>query len=126
MAGKGLAGPGVGARVTGTWVLLVALALSVAAGLIHRRSDGRLRSVRKPGNATASRSVQPGGPADSRTDQGAPDPEPASPEPAASPTPEPGDLRPLLIGLGLTPGVSATLVQFSSAFCAPAAPPGGS
>lgn len=29
------------------------------------------------------------------------------------------DLRPVLTGLGVVPGVRATLLQFSSAFCAP-------
>ena len=36
-----------------------------------------------------------------------------------APTHDPDDLRPLVRDLGAEPGTSATLLQFSSAFCAP-------
>ncbi len=39
--------------------------------------------------------------------------------PSAPLSPQPDDLRPLLAQLGATPGERATLLQFSSAFCAP-------
>jgi thiol-disulfide isomerase/thioredoxin len=76
--GKGGAGAGVAACVTGLWVLLTVLLLSTAAGLAHTRRSGRVRAT----------------------------------------TPDPS-LANVLAELGATPGERATLLQFSSAFCAP-------
>lgn len=72
------------AVTTGAAVLLAVLVLAVAAGLWHRRQDGRLR----PPRAAA--------------------PDPTSPTGALTPADLPVPL-----------GQRATLVQFSSAFCAP-------
>ena len=44
---------------------------------------------------------------------------PATAQPAAAQPPATGDLRAVLAGLGHAPGSTATLLQFSSAFCAP-------
>jgi thiol-disulfide isomerase/thioredoxin len=88
--------------VTGVWVLLAVLALSTVIGLLHRTRSGRLKPVRPD-----------------RTDQ------PAGPRPPARTQPEPArpagehGLRDVLARLGEAPGERATLLQFSSAFCAP-------
>ena len=100
----------VGLSVTGTWVLLATMALSLVAGVAHRRRDGRLRPAR------VGRRVVP--------DQAPKHPVTAdraeSTDAANEVDPgDPADLRPLLVRLGHTPGEQATLVQFSSAFCAP-------
>ena len=72
-------GRGVAASVTGVWVLLAVLALSTAAGLVHRARSGRVRET----------------------------------------TSDQAGLRDVLAELGAEPGERATLLQFSSAFCAP-------
>ena len=64
--------------MTGALVLLAAVLLTVAAGLVHRRREGRMRTV----------------------------------------TPD-DSLAPVLADLGADAGERATLLQFSSAFCAP-------
>ena len=64
--------------MTGLWVLLGALALTVAVGLLLRARNGTIRDT-------------------------APD----------------DSLREVLAALDATPGERATLLQFSSAFCAP-------
>ena len=131
------------------WVLLATVVLSVAAGLTHRRRDGRLRpsggqSLRVQRAATAHSggtggavgrnshgpgprsldSIDPDLRSPGTHDPGTHGPDPRSARgsggvpdsPLADGAP---DLRPLLVGLGHTPGERATLVQFSSAFCAP-------
>lgn len=77
----------------GIIALIVALAVAVAAGLAWRRANGRMRPA-APDRAAAA-AGRPG-------------------EPAASP-------GPVITGaeLGLPLGERATLVQFSTAFCAP-------
>jgi thiol-disulfide isomerase/thioredoxin len=77
----------------GVVALIVALAVAVAAGLAWRRANGRMRATAPQGAARAA--GRPG-------------------EPAASP-------GPMITGaeLGLPLGERATLVQFSTAFCAP-------
>ena len=127
---------GVGTTVTGLEVLLATLGVSVALGLLHRSRDGRLRPARvstgtlstsgpsTSGPSTGAPSTggpsigapSTGGPSTSAPSTGGPSsPVPGSPVPSA----DPADLRPLLRELGQTPGERATLVQFSSAFCAP-------
>ena len=88
----------VGAFMSGVWVLLAALAVAAALALWHRRTDGRLRPAPNAGprtdgrlRATADRTTR--GPGTSTSE----------------------DLRPLLPEAG----ERATLLQFSSAFCAP-------
>jgi thiol-disulfide isomerase/thioredoxin len=84
---------------SGVMVLLAALAVAVVTGLVWQRTNGRMRST-----------TAPGGPAV------------AAPAPAAQAAgvsaAEPG---PMITGsdLGLPLGDRATLVQFSTAFCAP-------
>ncbi len=77
----------------GVIALIVALAVAVAAGLAWRRANGRMRAAAPDGAAAAA--GRPG-------------------RPAASP-------GPMISGaeLGLPLGERATLVQFSTAFCAP-------
>jgi len=77
----------------GVIALIVALAVAVAAGLAWRRANGRMRAAAPDGAARAA--GRPGEPA-----------------------PNPG---PVITGaeLGLPLGERATLVQFSTAFCAP-------
>jgi thiol-disulfide isomerase/thioredoxin len=85
--------------VTGVVILCVAVVLTLAAGLVHRSRDGRLRDSRaRPGSDPASALQAPSDPAPDRA---------------------PDDLRPLLAAVGAVPGERATLLQFSSAFCAP-------
>ena len=69
---------GVAPGMTGVWVLLAVVAVTVAAGLVHRARNGRVR--------------------DSAPDD---------------------SLRAVLAQLGQAPVERATLLQFSSAFCAP-------
>jgi thiol-disulfide isomerase/thioredoxin len=83
----------------GVIALIAALAVAVVAGLVWQRTNGRMRSITAPG--------VPAGAA----------PAPAAQAAGASAA-EPG---PLITGadLGLPLGERATLVQFSTAFCAP-------
>jgi thiol-disulfide isomerase/thioredoxin len=78
----------------GVIALIVALAVAVAAGLAWRATNGRMRAAAAPDDA-ARATGRPG-------------------EPAANP-------GPMITGaeLGLPLGERATLVQFSTAFCAP-------
>lgn len=81
----------------GAWVLVAAVVLAVGFGLYRASVDGRFRGTHPVGGRGARR---PGAePRDPRTDAG----------------PQPLDLT----GLDLTLGEKATLLQFSSAFCAP-------
>jgi thiol-disulfide isomerase/thioredoxin len=119
--------------VTSTGVIVAAavLGLGAAAGLWRRRTDGRLRSVAKVGSGAA-----PVGPMAAMSDSSAP--KVTAPRVAAAPSARaagaadgaavssaaaPGDTAPrvdaeLLAALGVGPA-QATLLQFSSAFCAP-------
>lgn len=74
---------------TGAWILLVAVVVAVAIGLYRRTSDGRFGARRAAGRVAAAPEAGPG--------------------PAAEAVAE--------VGAGL--GERATLLQFSSAFCAP-------
>lgn len=78
---------------TGVWVLLGALALATALGLAKRWYDGRFRSTPTRSTSTATTYEQEADVAATRL--------------------APGDLD------GADLGERATLVQFSSAFCAP-------
>jgi thiol-disulfide isomerase/thioredoxin len=94
--------------MVGLWVVLGTLAVAVGFGLVSRRRDGRLRPVDPTGlptvgtvaddtagMATSSADSAGGGQAGGR------------------------DLRGELAALGISGGTTATLLQFSSAFCAP-------
>jgi thiol-disulfide isomerase/thioredoxin len=93
----------------GVIALLVALAVAVVTGLAWQRTNGRMRGV-----------TAPGGPAGAPQPPGAQGPGEQTPgeQAAAAQPPDPG---PLITGadLGLPLGERATLVQFSTAFCAP-------
>jgi thiol-disulfide isomerase/thioredoxin len=84
----------------GLIALVATLAVAVVAGVAWRRANGRIRGIRPavgaPGTAAGAPGVQPPG------------------EPAA-------DAGPVLTSaeLGLPLGERATLVQFSTVFCAP-------
>ena len=105
-----------GVTSTGLIVAGAVLVLGTAAGLWRRRTDGRLRSVAKAGSATA-----PVGSSAAMSDSSAPNV--TAPNVTAPGVTAPGDPAPrvdaeLLAALGVGPA-RATLLQFSSAFCAP-------
>jgi len=81
----------------GAWVLLAAVVLAVGFGLYRASVDGRFRGTHPIGGRGARSASDE--PRDPRTDAG----------------PQPIDLS----GLDVTLGERATLLQFSSAFCAP-------
>jgi thiol-disulfide isomerase/thioredoxin len=86
--------------VTGVWVVLAVLVLATAFGLHRRRTDGRLRTVEiaadDSGSIPVAGALQGDGPGHGHD----------------------GD-RLSASELGEALGARATLVQFSSAFCAP-------
>jgi thiol-disulfide isomerase/thioredoxin len=107
--------PALEGAVTGLWVLLAALVVATAVGLTLRYRDGRFRPARRARKAPAA---PPSAPA---TRLPAPAAEPAAAaqrDPAAEPPPT-GSLATELAVLGKQSGERATLLQFSSAFCAP-------
>jgi len=88
----------------GVIALIVAVAVAVVTGLAWQRTNGRMRSTTAPGRpATAAP---------------APGPQADGPQAAREQAAESGSL---ITGadLGLPLGERATLVQFSTAFCAP-------
>ncbi|GAA0984551.1 Thioredoxin [Nocardioides aquaticus] len=90
----------------GAWVLLVALVAAGGFGLYRARTDGRF-------GRTRAAAAAPGVPAP-------PSATPATADDAdAAPTPEPTTWDSVAAAAGVEPGERATLVQFSSAFCAP-------
>ena len=115
--------------MTGFWVLVGTLALSAVAGRVHQTRSGRMRNHRagRPTGRTAGRT---GG---RRTGRPARQPNASGNGKNASgngngngksgngngKNETADDLRPLIHHLGATPGERATLLQFSSAFCAP-------
>lgn len=90
----------------GAWVLLVALVAAGGFGLYRARTDGRFGRTRAASDAPAVPAATAAGP-----DEG-----PASAE-AAEAVPTTWDS--VAAAAGVEPGERATLVQFSSAFCAP-------
>lgn len=90
--GKEVRRLGVAAPMTGLLLLCAVVTLTLAAGAALRLREGRMR-------------IAPAAPAE--------------PPAAAQPSGATADLRAVLAGLGHTPGQRATLLQFSSAFCAP-------
>ena len=91
--------------MTGVWVLLGVLVLCTAFGLVHRSRSGRLRAE-PPTSRRAPQARAPQTPAQAEATQ------PHAVE-------EGPGLHDVLASLGETPGDRATLLQFSSAFCAP-------
>ncbi len=91
--------------MTGVYVLLAVLAVTAALAGRYRRTDGRLRQTKAVAkNAKNAKNQAAGGPVDNA---------------AASGTDAREDLRPLIEATGNQAGERATLLQFSSAFCAP-------
>lgn len=92
---------------TGAWIALAAVALALAFGAYRALTDGRFRGTHKVAGAQEPGEhvpVEPGERARSRVE------------------PRPGDAAPTAweqLALDALPGERATLVQFSSAFCAP-------
>ena len=88
----------------GVIALIAALAVAVMTGLVWRRTNGRMRSTTAPG-VPAGAAHAPGAQAPGERAAGA----------------QAADPGPLITGtdLGLPLGQRATLVQFSTAFCAP-------
>jgi thiol-disulfide isomerase/thioredoxin len=82
---------------TGAWIALAAVVLALAVGLWRAATDGRFRGTH---------AVRSGAPAEPLVEEGVP-------APVARPGAE------LVASLGGTLGERATLLQFSSAFCAP-------
>lgn len=96
--------------MTGVWVVLAVLAAATAFGLWRRATDGRVRDVPAPAAAVRA----PAG--------GAPTPVPDDAAPVAVDSPDAahhGGERLSAADLGGPLGERATLVQFSTAFCAP-------
>jgi thiol-disulfide isomerase/thioredoxin len=82
---------------TGAWIVVAAVVLAMAFGLWRLATDGRFRGTRPV-------------PADPSVEEGAP-------SPVTRPQPSPG--ADLVTAVGHELGERATLLQFSSAFCAP-------
>ncbi len=101
--------------MTGFWVLVGTLALSAVAGRVHQTRSGRMRNHRAD-RRTARPAGQPGaswnGNGNGKNENGKNENGNGKNETA-------DDLRPLIHRLGAIPGERATLLQFSSAFCAP-------
>jgi len=89
---------------TGAWIALAAVVLALAVGLWRAATDGRFR-----GTHAVRRSAPPGGSATTPAPG-----EEGAPVPVANP---PG--AELVAAVGERLGERATLLQFSSAFCAP-------
>jgi thiol-disulfide isomerase/thioredoxin len=110
---------------TGLIVVAAVLVLGTAAGLWRRRADGRLRSAKAPTAATARPlpgassfevAVSPPGGVESPSDATAARPDAAG---VADPSAAGERIDPVLLqALGVQPA-PATLLQFSTAFCAP-------
>lgn len=91
--------------MTGAWILLAAVVLALAFGLWRARTDGRFGVRRRPAPAAGAAA---GGAAAAQTAPGE-----AAPAPASAWT------HVAAVGVDELPGERATLLQFSSAFCAP-------
>jgi thiol-disulfide isomerase/thioredoxin len=122
---------------TGAWIAVAAVVLALGVGLWRLGTDGRFRgthAVRQPAQdgaalppaeerAPASRRplVEEGAPAPQRplVEEGAPAPQrPLVEEGAPAPVTRPPGAD-LVVAVGGSLGERATLLQFSSAFCAP-------
>lgn len=88
----------------GLIALVAALAVALATGLAWQRTNGRMRTIRGAGGAARRAGTAGPGAADTA--------EPRGLQPVAAPVLTSAEL-------GLPLGERATLVQFSSAFCAP-------
>jgi thiol-disulfide isomerase/thioredoxin len=118
---------------TGLIALAAALIVATALGLVLRRRSGQFRSVgpgQVPADQARDQTREPAGPArttpvrpvpgDSTPVPSVPGPAPAPAPAAPAPAVEPDVLTGADLGGAL--GARATLVQFSTAFCAPCRP----
>ncbi len=115
--------------MTGVYVLVAVLAVTFALAVWHRRTDGRLHQTRAVArnlrNVTNAESPQ--SPQSPQSPESPESPEKAGTRAEAGPvgiaiangTEVREDLRPLIEATGNRAGGRATLLQFSSAFCAP-------
>ncbi|WP_326556683.1 thioredoxin family protein [Micromonospora sp. NBC_01796] len=102
--------------LTGSFVVVAVLVAATAFGLWRRRRDGRLRPVpARPAPAEGRTAVAEGRTVSVRGQSEQPQDRPADDPGAPGMVVEPA----LLAALGVLPGTPATLLQFSSAFCAP-------
>ncbi|MFW6774231.1 TlpA family protein disulfide reductase [Nocardioides sp. CPCC 205120] len=104
--------------MTGLWILLAAVVLAGGLGLWRLRTDGRFRGAASPAG-TAEPAT---GPLETPPEQNPLEEDPVTQTPASEPTApaEPGAwARAAAAGVPGEPGERATLLQFSSAFCAP-------
>ncbi|WP_210503004.1 thioredoxin family protein [Nocardioides xinjiangensis] len=100
---------------TGAWIAVAAVVLTVGLGLWRNATDGRFRPRRAVGAAAAPGAGDSPAPAHLREVEHGKDPDDvAAPPPADVP---PGADVAAVVGQQL--GERATLLQFSSAFCAP-------
>jgi thiol-disulfide isomerase/thioredoxin len=105
--------------VIGLWVLLVALAVATAVGLVMRVRDGTFRPPARPRTPTATQAARTAQTAQtSRTSEVGSRTSAGTPDPAGTPGAE-NALRADLEAAGHKLGERATLVQFSTVFCAP-------
>jgi len=105
-SGSGIAAReyGVAHGVVGLWIVLAAVVLALAFGGYRLLTDGRFRGTHELKDATAAAAATDG-PGDAE---------------ASAETPEPSTWSALGAAVAeVEPGERATLVQFSSAFCAP-------
>ncbi len=112
--GKEVRRVGVAVLMTGLLLLCAAVTLTLAAGVALRLRDGQMRTLRPERVGQGSSAPATSAPAGSASATSAP-----ARHGAAQPFAGAGDLRAVLAGLGHAPGSRATLLQFSSAFCAP-------
>ena len=87
---------------TGAWVLIAAVVAALAFGLYRAATDGRFRGTHKVGGSTPEDQVS----------------EEQAPRALRNPAPSVPELVEAT-GLNVDLGERATLLQFSSAFCAP-------
>ncbi|WP_107773532.1 thioredoxin family protein [Nocardioides sediminis] len=92
---------------SGAWILVAALVLALAVGLWRAATDGRFRGTHVVRGA-----------APAPAPEGGPDAGPDAVEPADEPVAAPPGAE-VVAEVGATLGERATLLQFSSAFCAP-------
>ncbi len=98
----------------GAWVVVVVLCAATAFGVHRALTDGRFRGTHQV------RGVEASGDTDTGPTTPAPSPAPGYAEPAAVPARDTTGSRALTADdIGAPLGERATLLQFSSAFCAP-------
>ncbi|MEV6524299.1 thioredoxin family protein [Longispora sp. NPDC051575] len=103
----------------GLWVVVAVLGATTVLGLLWQRSNGRMRDVAGPAPARPLVPEPPSGHTASPDRPGAQSRAGSSDRAASSGAEPPAPGHPALAGLDLDLSLPVTLVQFSSAFCAP-------